>query len=344
MLEIEDFSKHYGDVRAVEDLSFSIDEGEFATLLGPSGCGKSTTLHSIAGLIEPTAGTIYLRGTDITGTSPSARNIGMAFQNTALFPHMTTAENIAYGLKMHGWDGSDVDARVQELLELVQLPEHGDHYPDELSGGQQQRVSLARAIAYEPDILLLDEPLTGLDRVLREEMRNEIKRIQDRVGVTTLYVTHDQEEALSLSDKVIVLSAGTKQQEGTPEEIYQHPENSFVAEFVGKSTKFEGEVAADSVPYLEVGSERLTLPPGTEDGTEVAVYVRPSDVTITRDRRGVDNEFRGTVSEVTNLGTRAEVFVDVGPTEMLVETERFPDLVRGDEVYVHFASEDVIVV
>jgi ABC-type Fe3+/spermidine/putrescine transport system ATPase subunit len=177
MLEVENLSKHYDEVRAVDELSFAIEQGEFATLLGPSGCGKSTTLHSIAGLIDPTEGTIRLRGSDITSLSPSARDLGLVFQNAALFPHMTAAENIAYGLEMHGWDDEAAEERVEEMLELVQLPEYGDHRPNELSGGQQQRVAFARAIAYEPDILLFDEPLTGLDWVLREEMRREIKRI-----------------------------------------------------------------------------------------------------------------------------------------------------------------------
>lgn len=343
MLEVGNLRKDYGDLRAVNDISFEIDQGEFTTLLGPSGCGKSTTLHMIAGLTKPTKGDVHLRGTDITNASPSARDIGLVFQNTALFPHMTTAENLAYGLKMHGWEKSDIDDRVTEMLELVQLPEHGDHYPDELSGGQQQRVAFARSIAYEPDMLLLDEPLTGLDRVLREEMRKEIRRIQREVDLTTLYVTHDQEEALSLSDKVVVLNDGDKQQEGTPREIYQKPANEFVAEFVGKSTKFTGTVSASSTSALDIEGGSLYLPKDVEQGRKVSVYIRPSDIGLGSDPSGSTNEFEGEIVEVTNLGTRAEVLVDIGSTDVLIETERFPHYSVGDTVYVEFNSEDMII-
>ena len=345
MLEVENLSKHYDEIRAVEELNFRVEQGEFATLLGPSGCGKSTTLHSIAGLVDPTSGTIRLRGSDITSLSPSARDLGLVFQKAALFPHMTAAENIAYGLEMHGWDEEATADRVQEMLELVHLPDHGDHRPDELSGGQQQRIAFARAIAYEPDILLLDEPLTGLDRVLREEMRREIKRIQEEVDLTTLYVTHDQEEALSLSDKIIVLNDGKKQQEGSSREIYQEPANQFVAEFVGKSTKFSGTVtASSSSPEIESQIGPVTLPAGTEPGREIAAYVRPSDVDVSYEPEGGANEFEGAVAEVTNLGTRAEMVVRVRETDVLLETERFPVFSTGDTVYVRFDPEDVVLV
>ena len=344
MLEIEDLSKQYGEVRAVKELSFGVKQGEFATLLGPSGCGKSTTLHSIAGLVEPTSGTIRLRGSDITSLSPSARDLGLVFQKAALFPHMTAAENIAYGLEMHGWDEQATDDRVREMLELVQLPEHGDHKPDELSGGQQQRIAFARAIAYEPDMLLLDEPLTGLDRVLREEMRREIKRIQEEVDITTLYVTHDQEEALSLSDKIIVLNNGMKQQEGSSQEIYQEPANEFVAEFVGKSTKLTGTVTTASAPMIETQIGSVALPTGTEEGRQVAAYVRPSDIDVSYEQEGGTNEFHGDVVEVTNLGTRAEMIVRIGGKDVLIETERFPVFSTGDTVYVRFDPEEVLLI
>ena len=344
MLEVENLSKHYGKIRAVDELNFTVDQGEFATLLGPSGCGKSTTLHSIAGLVDPSSGTVRLRGSDITSLSPSARDLGLVFQKAALFPHMTAAENIAYGLTMHGWDDQETDDRVQEMLELVQLPDHGDHKPDELSGGQQQRVAFARAIAYEPDILLLDEPLTGLDRVLREEMRREIKRIQEEVGLTTLYVTHDQEEALSLSDKIIVLNNGEKQQEGNSREIYQEPANEFVAEFVGKSTKFSGTVTTGSAPEIETEVGSVVLPAETQTGRDVAAYVRPSDIDVSYERQSETNEFEGDVTEVTNLGTRAEMVVRVEGTDVLIETERFPAFSMGDTVYVRFDPEEVILV
>ena len=346
MLEVKNFTKYYGDLLAVDDLSFEVDRGDFVTLLGPSGCGKSTTLHTIAGLVDPTEGEIHLRGTDITDTPPNNRNIGMAFQHNALFPHMTATENIKYGLKMHGYDSKAIDERVQELLELVQMPDLGDHRPSELSGGQQQRISLARAIAYEPDLLLLDEPLTGLDRVLREEMRREIMRIQDEVGVTTLYVTHDQEEALSLSDKIVVMDDGTKQQEGTAKELYESPANDFVAEFVGKSTSFTGEVVSQSPLRVKDGSHEITLP-GTasvQEGETISIYFRPEDIEILPTARDGENTFVGRAKQVTNLGSYAEIIVELddGRT-ILVEVDRFPDVQSDSEVAIHLDPKRAIV-
>lgn len=350
MLEVKEFTKYYGDLCAVDSLSFRIEEGEFVTLLGPSGCGKSTTLHAIAGLIEPTDGRIFLRGEDVTDDPPEERNIGMAFQNTALFPHMTVRENIAYGLKMHGYEKRAVDERVDESLELVDMPDHGHHKPDELSGGQQQRVSLARALAYEPDILLLDEPLTGLDRVLREEMRGWLQRIQREVGVTALYVTHDQEDALSMSDTVVVLNDGEAQQIDEPERIYESPANQFVAEFVGKSTKFEGQVEQQGGGRAVVhnDSKPITITGDHADDTELALYVRPEDIEVspgsTMDA-DEENAFSGTIAEISNLGDRAEVRVTLedGVTA-LAHVERFPDLAVGDDVVVRFDAERVIAI
>ena len=346
MLEIRNFTKYYGDLRAVEDLSFRIEEGDFVTLLGPSGCGKSTTLHAIAGLVEPTEGQILLRGKDVTDLPPEKRNIGMAFQSTALFPHMTVRENIAYGLKMHSYSKGDVEERVEESLELVGMPDYGDHKPGELSGGQQQRVSLARSLAYEPDILLLDEPLTGLDRVLREEMRGWLNHIQREVGVTTLYVTHDQEDALSMSDTVIVLNDGRDQQIDSPERIYESPASPFVAEFVGKSTQFNGEVTyEDGRAVVYNDSKAITLTdPSVEAGETVSLYVRPEDTEISFEATGAENEFLGTVTSVANLGNRAEVSIELADrTTALAHTTRFPDIEVGDDVYLQFASERVIV-
>ncbi|WP_135306153.1 ABC transporter ATP-binding protein [Haloarcula amylovorans] len=346
MLEVKGFTKYYGDLCAVEDLSFRIEEGEFVTLLGPSGCGKSTTLHSIAGLVEPTEGQIHLRGDDVTDLPPEKRNIGMAFQSTALFPHMTVRENIAYGLKMHGYSKADIADRVEESLELVDMPEHGDHRPGELSGGQQQRVSLARALAYEPDILLLDEPLTGLDRVLREEMRGWLHRVQREVGVTTLYVTHDQEDALSMSDKVVVLDDGRAQQMDSPEAIYERPTNPFVAEFVGKSTQFTGEVThEDGHAVIHNDSKAITLPDASHSaGESVSVYVRPEDIDVGTEPTGATNEFPGTVIDISNLGNRAEMSIELADgTTALAHTGRFPDIEIGEDVFIRFDAGRVIV-
>jgi ABC-type Fe3+/spermidine/putrescine transport system ATPase subunit len=346
MLEVRNFTKYYGDLCAVKDLSFRVEEGEFVTLLGPSGCGKSTTLHAIAGLVEPSEGRILLRGEDVTDLPPEKRNIGMAFQSTALFPHMTVRENIAYGLRMHGYADADVVERVEESLDLVDMPDHGHHKPGELSGGQQQRVSLARALAYEPDILLLDEPLTGLDRVLREEMRGWLNRIQREVGVTTLYVTHDQEDALSMSDTVVVLDDGRDQQIDSPERIYESPANAFVAEFVGKSTRFSGDVShEDGRAVVHNDGKAITLDDPTLDaGTSVSLYVRPEDIEVSHEATGARNELFGTVVEVANLGNRAEVSVELDDGETaLAHTTRFPDIAVGDDVYIRFEPERVIV-
>ncbi|MDQ2050874.1 ABC transporter ATP-binding protein [Natronolimnohabitans sp. A-GB9] len=372
MLEVTGLTKYYGELLAVDDVSFHIDEGDFVTLLGPSGCGKTTLLHMIAGLREPTEGQVKLRGEDVTDLAPEDRNIGMAFQSTALFPHMTVRENIAYGLRMHGYDAEERDTQVQEFLELVDLPDHGDHHPDELSGGQQQRVSLARALAYEPDILLLDEPLTGLDRVLREEMREWLMTLQRELGVTSLYVTHDQEDALSMSDKVIVLDDGQKQQAASPERIYEQPANEFVATFVGKSTRFDGTLrSVDDRPIVETDETRIVV--GTndratnhDDGEAVSLFVRPEDVdvepaTATADggttttagaasaaptaAATVENAFPGTVEKIANLGNRTEVTVALESGETaLANTARFPNIAVGDEVTVTFDSESVVVV
>lgn len=379
MLEIRNLTKEYGDLVAVDDLSFRIEQGEFVTLLGPSGCGKSTTLHSIAGLIQPTAGEIYLRDEEVTDIPPEKRNIGLVFQDSALFPHMTVGENIAYGLKMHDADRTTIEDAIQYYLELVHMEGYEEQKPSELSGGQQRRISLARALAYEPDILLLDEPLTGLDRVLREEMRYEIKRIQREIDVTTLFVTHDQQEALSMSDRIITLNDGQKEQAGTPRELYERPATPFVAEFVGKSTKFTGTVDPDDSCVVRTGHHTIHVDPDRrsrvrqtatdghgrettdtgefestveaddrsqppQTGDEVALYVRPEDVSLVDEDDDPANRFTGTVSHIANIGDHSELEVELDDgSTLLAEIERFPDLTEGDTVTLGFDSGDVIV-
>ena len=346
MLEVDGLTKYYDDLLAVDDMSFQIDQGEFATLLGPSGCGKSTTLHVIAGLVEPTEGTVRLRGSEVTNASPDERNIGLVFQHSALFPHMTVEKNLRYGLRMQGVDESIHDDRVEKYLSLIQMAEYGDQKPDELSGGQQRRISLARALVYEPDILLLDEPLTGLDRVLREDMRNEIKTIQREVGVTTLHVTHDQEEALSMSDKVIVMNEGRKEQEGPPKELYRNPATPFVADFVGKSTRFDGEIVDTSPPTVD--TDRGTIHAGNGTGVErdqsVSAYVRPEAIKVASiGQNGAENTFQGTVRHVEYLGNRNELEVEL-PDGHVVTVNADPDNWHevDERVSVGFDAEDVI--
>ncbi|MFD1635108.1 ABC transporter ATP-binding protein [Haloplanus ruber] len=345
MLEVENLTKFYGDLRAVNDLSFRIEEGEFGTLLGPSGCGKSTTLRTIAGLVDPTEGGIYLRGDDVTGQAPNERNIGLVFQDSATFPHMTVEENIEYGLKMSGFDPDEREKQITKYLDLVQISEYRDHRPTELSGGQERRVSIARALAYEPDILLLDEPLTGLDRVLRQDLRNEIKQIQREVEVTTLYVTHDQEEALSMSDKILVLNNGEKQQEGTPTEIYDDPSNRFVANFVGKSTRLPGTVASHDPPQIDtpigtVPTDTASLD-GFDPGADVEVFLRPEDLSLADAGDGV---LRGSVTNVEYLGTYSEVLIDAGEgIQAVLHTSTSANVDIGDEVALTFDPSNVIV-
>lgn len=350
MLEVKNLTKYYGDLLAVDDMSFRIGEGEFATLLGPSGCGKSTTLHIIAGLINATSGSVHLRGENVSTVPPHDRNIGLVFQHSALFPHMTVEENLRYGLKMQDFDG-DHDAQIEKYLEMVQMSDHADHKPDELSGGQQRRISFARALVYEPDILLLDEPLTGLDRVLREDMRNEIRSIQQEVDVTTLHVTHDQSEALSMSDQVIVMNEGRKEQEGHPTELYERPETEFVAEFIGQSTKFEGELVEASSPVVQSGTRQIHVEMNGHaeavDGDDISTYIRPEEINVRSGSQinGDVNTFAGTVTDIEYLGHRAELEVELDDgTTVTAFTQTSDDIAVGDDVSVQFDPEKVICV
>lgn len=243
-VELIDIIKRFGDFTAVHQLSLSIGEGEFVTLLGPSGCGKTTTLRMIAGLLDPSAGDIRIRGKRVNDIPIHKRNLGLVFQNYALFPHKSVADNVAFGLKFRGVNRHDMQRRVKEALELVRLPDVGERYPKALSGGQQQRIALARAIVIEPDVLLLDEPLSALDANLRDEMRIELKRIQHRIGVSTVFVTHDQSEALAMSDQIIVMSEGRVEQAGSPELVYNTPNSEFVARFLGGANIVELECTA----------------------------------------------------------------------------------------------------
>src|SRR5690606_30639065 len=235
-------SKSYGSkaITAVNAVDISVAEGEFVVLLGPSGCGKTTTLRMIAGFVDPTSGQILFGGRDVTNVPPRLRNVGMVFQNYALFPNMTVADNIAFGPRQRGMGRSVIDQRVSELLQLVQLESRRDYLPQELSGGQQQRVALARALAFSPSVLLLDEPLGALDVQLRETMQDELRRIQQSLGITTVLVTHDQHEAMALADRIVIMADGVIQQIGSPKALYQQPANRFVADFLGKSNFLNG--------------------------------------------------------------------------------------------------------
>jgi len=284
VLSMEGVSKDYGRELAVEDLSLSVKDGELLTLLGPSGCGKTTTLRMIAGLEEPSSGTITIAGETVTADGdgpfrkPEERDVGIVFQDYALFPHLSVHENIAFGLEE--MDDVDADERVAELLELVDLEAHEEKMPSQLSGGQQQRVALARSLAPEPDVLLLDEPFSNLDVRLRVEMREEVRRILKRAGVTAISVTHDQEEALSISDRVAIMNNGNVAQIGDPAEVFENPESRFVASFLGQASFLSGRVTEDTLEtgLGSFGLELLNGPIEAYDGAMIDVLVRPDDL------------------------------------------------------------------
>ncbi|SEE48053.1 ABC transporter ATP-binding protein [Pseudomonas coleopterorum] len=260
-LELQALCKRYGSVQAVVATDLSVSQGEFVSLLGPSGCGKTTTLQMIAGFVDVTSGRIVLDGRDITHAKPSSRGLGVVFQSYALFPHMSVRDNVAFGLKMRKVSGSDIRTRADQVLALVRLTAHAERYPRELSGGQRQRVALARALVIQPPVLLLDEPLSNLDASLREEMQFEIRRIQCEVGITTLMVTHDQAEALSISDRVVVMQAGQVTQIDEPYKLYEHPRTPFISGFVGKANLLPGEYDALGQPQAlaQAGDGELML-------------------------------------------------------------------------------------
>jgi ABC-type Fe3+/spermidine/putrescine transport system ATPase subunit len=345
MLEVSNITKEYGEETAVESLSFAVEDGEFVTLLGPSGCGKTTVLKTVAGLAEPDEGQVLLRGKNVTDAKPEERHIGMVFQSSSLFPRMTVRENVVYAMKPHIDDKEERRRRAEDYLELVRMKDKQDAMPETLSGGEARRAELARALSYEPDVMLLDEPLTGLDRALRNELKNEIKRIHDETGVTTVLVTHDQEEAVAFSDRVVVLNDGKKEQEGSPREVYRHPETRFVAEFVGEAARFDGVVEEDGNVRLEGDAKiRVNGRGGGKRGDDASVYVRPENVDILGCETDRDNVFSGDVVEVTEMGSYAEANISTEAGELLTKIEGFSEVSEGDEVVVGFDDSDAIVV
>ena len=314
-LDIDNLVKRYGDFYAVKDVSLSVADGEFVVLLGPSGCGKTTTLRMVAGFIEPTAGQVRLAGQDVTLLPPWKRNTGMVFQSYALFPHLTVAQNVAFGLEMRKLPKAEVDKRVDEALALVRLGGFGARLPRQLSGGQQQRVALARALAIRPDVLLLDEPLSNLDAKLRQEVRVEIRELQRQLGLTTVMVTHDQEEALTMADRLVVMNEGTVHQVGTQRDLYERPADRFVAGFVGRTTFLAGTVA-NSRFRTEGG---LDLAVGSGAPGKASLSLRPERLEIgPGPLAGLDNDLPGTVEFVSYLGAQIDIHVRLSPADRLV--------------------------
>ena len=281
-LQLENLHRQFGSFKALNGIDSSLGEGEFLSLLGPSGCGKTTALRIVAGFDRPNAGRIVVEGKDLAGVGPNKRDMGMVFQAYSLFPNMTARQNVEFGLKIRGRDKSDRTKRVKDLLELVGLVQAADRYPHQLSGGMQQRVALARALAIEPRVLLLDEPLSALDAKVRVQLREEIRRIQLELGITTLYVTHDQEEALAISDHVAVMYGGVIEQMGTPAEMYTAPKTPFVAEFIGTMNRLEASVVDGTSGDVDHGGKRLRIAAaqGRPNGQRVLILIRPETLEL----------------------------------------------------------------
>ncbi len=315
---LKNLSKLFAQTAAVNKIDLEIKEGEFFSLLGPSGCGKTTTLRMIAGFEFPTAGQIFFDDRDVTFLPPHRRNTGMVFQNYALFPHMNVFKNVAFGLEARGVSKPEIKKRVRDALALVDLGDHENRRVTELSGGQQQRVAIARAIAIEPVILLLDEPLSNLDARLREETRDELRALQRRLGITTIYVTHDQEEALALSDRIAVMKSGVCHQVGTPEEIYQQPRDRFVASFVGHSNILEGRVVKSELAgvQIEIAHKWWIAVEGNSTGLSpqqtIAVSLRPENLRFVNASNEDGNTFSGTIKQMSFAGAFADYQVEAG--------------------------------
>ncbi|KTS77432.1 spermidine/putrescine ABC transporter ATPase [Pseudomonas oryzihabitans] len=321
-LTLDNLSKRYGDSYAVTGSTLAIERGEFVSLLGPSGCGKTTTLQMIAGFVDVSSGRILLDGQDITHAKPASRGLGVVFQSYALFPHMTVRDNVAFGLRMRKVAGVELARRVEEALGLVHLGQHAERYPRELSGGQRQRVALARALVIAPPVLLLDEPLSNLDAHLREEMQFEIRRIQREVGITTLMVTHDQSEALSISDRVVVMEAGRITQVDVPYRLYEHPRNRFISDFVGKANLLPGSLDAQGQPQIAAGGA-------------LAISLRPEKIEL---RPAGEGRLQGRVLTRFFLGSQwlYRLETTLGELSVLRSNDGLPPLDEGQDVGLHW--------
>ena len=345
-LQLTGLTKAYGDFRAVAGVDLDIAQGELVVLLGPSGCGKTTTLRMIAGFVAPTAGEIRLGGRVITRQPPWKRNTGLVFQSYALFPHLTVAENIAFGLRMRKMPQAEIEAKLTEILRLVRLEAMAERLPRELSGGQQQRVALARALVIEPDILLLDEPLSNLDAKLRHEVRVEIRELQKKLGLTTVMVTHDQEEALTMADRLVVMSHGAVQQVGSQRDLYENPANAFVAGFVGRTNFLHGRVEAPGVFRSESGLSIRCHDGAAADGRTLAL--RPERLSLAAvPVASADNCFVGNVEFASYLGGIMEYYVRLTPSDRLLvqAPNKLADSAHavGDRIHLHWPAEASLV-
>jgi ABC-type Fe3+/spermidine/putrescine transport system ATPase subunit len=345
-IELEGITKRFGDVTAAGDINLTIEDGEFFTFLGPSGCGKTTTMRIVAGLEYPDEGRVLFDGRDVTQLPSFRRNTGMVFQNYALWPHLKVFENIAYGLKTRKVAKEEIKDRVEDALELVHLGGLGDRFPSQLSGGQQQRVALARVLVINPSLLLLDEPLSNLDAKLRVEMREEIKDLQKKLGITTIYVTHDQEEAMTISDRIAVQNLGVVQQVGTPHEIYNYPVDIFIATFIGRGTIIEGKIhAVDDKARVLVGGEivcGVDTASNLTDGDSAMCLMRPENFTL-EDPGERSNVLEGTVEWEAFIGPYKEVKLNVEGRTVLVDVPPETDTGIGNKLRVYIPHSETIV-
>ncbi len=350
-LKIENVWKAFGAFVALRDVSLEIDRGEFVCFLGPSGCGKTTLLRCIAGLDPQSRGAIWQGGAEITTLPPSKRDYGIVFQSYALFPNLTARDNIAFGLENARRPRKEIDARVAELLELVGLPDQAAKYPSQLSGGQQQRIALARAIAVSPGLLLLDEPLSALDAKVRVHLRHEIKELQRKLGVTTIMVTHDQEEALAMADRIVVMNHGVIEQVGTPTEIYRHPATPFVADFVGETNRAAARLEGGTVAF---GATRLRAAPSSlPEGAKVVVAIRPEDILPqqpTQEGSGAANLVKARIADMEFLGSHWRAHLEGGGfgdlevvANLSMNAVRRLGLTEGLDVLFEIPAERVLV-
>lgn len=346
-LEIRNLEKSFGSTRVVKSFNLGIEKGEFVSLLGPSGCGKTTVLRMVAGFETPTSGAILIEGKDVVAQRPNQRKIGMVFQSYALFPNLTVAQNVGFGLKVAGVAASESTARVTEMLRLIGLPDLGNRYPFQLSGGQQQRVALARALAVRPRVLLLDEPLSALDAKIRVSLRTEIREIQRELGITTIFVTHDQEEALTMSDRVVVMNGGIAEQVGAPFEIYNRPTTRFVANFVGTLNNFVATVDDADKGVVELGPVKLALPGNrvaARNGAKVTLALRPEALHLGRGD-GRDVILPAVIEEVHFLGSVIRVRAKAAGASVSLDTFNRSDVPPppiGSVAEISFSARDLI--
>jgi putative spermidine/putrescine transport system ATP-binding protein len=348
-LTLTHIRKSFGQTQVVHDFDMAIEKGEFVSFLGPSGCGKTTVLRMIAGFETPSSGTIMINGRNQNELKPNQRNIGMVFQAYALFPNMTVRDNVAFGLKVAGAPKDAIDARVKEMLALIHLEHLADRFPYQMSGGQQQRVALARALAPKPQVLLLDEPLSALDAKIRVSLREEIRMIQQQLGITTVFVTHDQEEALSISDRIVIMNAGRADQIGTPFEIYNRPATRFVASFVGTLNLIEAKVVDHAANRIAIGDQGITLREPLGDlanGDTVSLALRPEAGSIAPDAKG-DTALTGTVIASNFLGSVIRTRMRIGEAVISFDMFNNPGLTPpaiGETATLRFTAGDLLIV